>query len=137
MELTLHSWIGFKIANSIGFSFSQTTKPIVFWMNREDQPVSVIASGANQIDKRWVTDRAEGEISYVESSYNHLRTSFSNEVATDLNLLNPLLASSNKDLLVCDEIWNAAGNPKAIFTIKGNEQATIKGGLEIQITGMG
>lgn len=104
-------------AVAVGCRVGQIAKSLVFRTREMDQPVLVIASGANQVDPERVGKVLGHAIARVDADYVRKRTGFAIGGVAPLGHKERLLTVIDRDLLGYDEIWAAAGAPNAVFRL--------------------
>ena len=100
-------------AAAIGCVVAQIAKSIVF--RSIDQPILVIASGSNRIDPAKV-ERALGlRVDRADPAWVREVTGFIVGAVPPVGHLTRPLTLIDRDLLVLDPIWAAAGSPTHVF----------------------
>jgi prolyl-tRNA editing enzyme YbaK/EbsC (Cys-tRNA(Pro) deacylase) len=115
-----------EAAAAVGCEVGQICKSLVFRVG--DEPLLVIASGANRVDEdrfgavkadaRWVREQTGFAIGGVPP-VGHAR---------------PLPTVIDEDLLRYDVVWAAAGTPRAVFAIAPGDLVAVSGGRVARVS---
>ena len=100
-----------QAADSIGCSVAQIAKSIVFRTVAKQEPVLVIASGANRIDERKVAGLLGEAIEKADAVFVRIATGFAIGGVPPVGHSSPLRTLVDEDLLQHEMIWAAAGTP--------------------------
>ncbi len=122
-----------QAADTIGCTVAQIAKSIVFRMVASQEPVLVIASGANRIDERKVTALLGESIEKADAAFVRMATGFAIGGVPPVGHPNPLRTLVDEDLLKHDVIWAAAGTPNAVFELKPADLVQLTGAPPVSI----
>jgi prolyl-tRNA editing enzyme YbaK/EbsC (Cys-tRNA(Pro) deacylase) len=100
-------------AAAIGCEVGAICKSLVFRVG--DEPLLVIASGANRVDEQRF-DAVKGDASFVRE-----HTGYAIGGVPPYGHARPLRTILDEDLLAYDTVWAAAGSPTSVFPIAPDE----------------
>ena len=100
-------------ASAVGCSVAQIAKSIVF--RAGDRAVVVICSGANRVDARKAEAALGVSLQRADADFVRGATGFAIGGVAPVGHLTPPLLLLDRDLLVLDPIWAAAGTPLHVF----------------------
>lgn len=106
-----------EAARAIGTTVGQIAKSLVFRGHGSGEPVLVIASGANRVDELRVAALVGEPVSLAPPDYVRERTGYAVGGVPPVGLRERPPTLLDEDLLEHDEIWAAAGTPRAVFPI--------------------
>jgi prolyl-tRNA editing enzyme YbaK/EbsC (Cys-tRNA(Pro) deacylase) len=122
-----------EAAEAIGCSVGQIAKSLVFKTRNCQEPVLVIASGANRVDEKKVGALLGEEISKADADFVRQKTGFAIGGVPPVGHNQPITTFIDQDVLVFDEIWAAAGTPNAVFRLTGDDLVRATGGQVIGV----
>jgi prolyl-tRNA editing enzyme YbaK/EbsC (Cys-tRNA(Pro) deacylase) len=134
LELPQSTRSAAEAARAIGCSLGQIAKSIVFRARESGRPVLVIASGSNRIAEGRIAALLGEPMEKANPKFIRERTGFAIGGVPPVGHLERLLTFIDEDLLQYDEIWAAAGTPRAVFKLAPADLIRITGG---QITTVG
>jgi len=128
MPPSFPSWLRIKVlpvstrtaadaAVALGVELGRIAKSLIFYSVTTDNPVLIIASGANRVDKEKVGEYLGFKIKTAGPDYVLEITSYPVGGVPPFNHKKPIRTLIDKDLLQYDEIWAAAGTPDSLFSI--------------------
>jgi prolyl-tRNA editing enzyme YbaK/EbsC (Cys-tRNA(Pro) deacylase) len=100
-------------AAAIGCEVGAICKSLVFRVG--DEPLLVIASGANRVDEQRF-DAVKADASFVREHTGHVIGG-----VPPYGHSRPLRTILDEDLLAYDTVWAAAGSPTSVFPIAPDE----------------
>lgn len=119
-----------EAADALGCKVDQIAKTIVFRLRETNQALLVIASGSNRINENAVGEIVNDALDKADANFVKEETGYA------IGGVSPLIENDaveiliDKDLLQYDDIWAAAGHPKAVFQLTpGDLQNITKGKL--------
>ena len=114
-------------AAAIGTTVGRIVKSLVFLAG--EQPVLVLASGPNRVDVEKVS-RLLGRRPITRPNADLVKTltGFSIGGVPPVGHVQRLSTLIDRDLLQYDEVWAAAGTPKAVFSISPSDLVRITDG---------
>ncbi len=116
-----------EAAAQIGCALAQIAKSLVF-KAASGRPVLVIASGANRVDEKKITQAIGQKIGKADADYVRTRTGYAIGGVAPLGHIEPPIVLIDRDLLALDPIWAAAGTPHSVFHLSADELIRISGG---------
>jgi len=117
-----------EAAAAVGCQVGQIAKSVIFRAKQRDEPVLVIASGANRVDEKKVRDLLGEPIGKADADFVRARTGFVIGGVAPVGHSQPLTTLIDADLLTYDEIWAAAGTPFAVFRLRPGQLVAMTGG---------
>lgn len=108
-----------EAAAAIGCTVAQIAKSIVFRM--DETPVVVIASGANRVDARRAEALLGQRLDRADAAFIRRATGFAIGGVAPVGHLTPPRVLIDRDLLMLDPIWAAAGSPRTVFRTSAAE----------------
>lgn len=122
-----------EAAAAIGCEVAQIAKSIVF-RAEDDQPVLVIASGANRVNEKKVAAALGRKIGRADADYVRKSTGYAiGGVAPIGHAIEPHVFL-DRDLSRHKSIWAAAGHPHAVFETDAAELERLTGGIVVDVT---
>lgn len=116
-----------EAAASVGCEVGQIVKSLVM-RTAAGEPVLVIASGANRIDEAKVEAIVGDEVAMADADFVRERTGYAIGGVPPLAHATQLAVIVDPDLQRYDEVWAAAGTPRAVFPISPDELLRVTGG---------
>jgi prolyl-tRNA editing enzyme YbaK/EbsC (Cys-tRNA(Pro) deacylase) len=113
-----------EAAAAIGCDISQIVKSLVFRAVDRDEPVLVLASGADRVDEGCLTEIV-GPVERATAKFVRDRTGFAIGGVPPVGHIEPLATYLDEHLLDHALVWAAAGTPRAVFPIEPRELAEI------------
>jgi prolyl-tRNA editing enzyme YbaK/EbsC (Cys-tRNA(Pro) deacylase) len=122
------SWLRIKVlpistrtaadaAAALGVDLGRIAKSLIFYSVMTNNPVLIIASGANWVDKEKVGKYLGFKIKTAGPDYVLEITGYPVGGVPPLNHKKPIRTLIDKDLMQYDKIWAAAGTPDSLFPI--------------------
>jgi len=125
-EFTASTATATDAAAAIGTSVGRIVKSLVFLAG--EQPILVLASGPNRVDLDKVSRLLGKPIARANADQVKALTGFSIGGVPPVGHAEHLATLVDRDLLQYDEVWAAAGTPKAVFAISPSELVRITAG---------
>lgn len=126
VELSRSTRTAQEAAQAVGSSVAQIAKSLVFLLG--DEPILVIASGANRVSEDKLRLQLGSEVRRATAEQVREATGFPIGGVPPLGHVGPIRTLIDQDLLAYDEIWAAAGGPRAVFRLSARELVEITGG---------
>jgi len=117
-----------EAAAAIGCTVAQIAKSLVFRGARSGAPVLVIASGTNRVDPQRLAALIGEPVEKPDADYVRERTGFVIGGVPPLGHSEPIRTFIDRDLLAFEEIWAAAGTPRAVFRLTPDDLVSMTGG---------
>lgn len=128
IELPQSTRTAIEAAQAIGCQVAQIVKSLVFKGQRTGRPILVLASGINRVDETALSALASEPVEKANADYVRQHTGFSIGGVPPLGHIEKMDIFIDEDLLTHEEIWAAAGHPRAVFQITPAELIRITGG---------
>lgn len=122
-----------EAADALNCKVAQIAKSIIFRLVDSNQPVLVIASGANRVNEQQIELLLNEKLGKADAEFVREHTGFVIGGVSPIGHKNTLLTFIDEDLLQYEEIWAAAGHPKAIFQLTPNELLEMTKGTVVNI----
>jgi prolyl-tRNA editing enzyme YbaK/EbsC (Cys-tRNA(Pro) deacylase) len=121
-----------EAAAGLGCTVAQIAKSILFRRVEDGAPVLVIASGANRVDEKKVTQHV-GAIARADAKFVREKTGYAIGGVCPIGHLTPPLTLVDADLLQLDSLWAAAGHPHAVFNLSPQELLSLTGAPVVDV----
>ena len=115
-----------EAAAAVGCEVGQICKSLVFRVG--DDPLLVIASGANRVDERRF-----GAVK-ADAAFVREQTGFAIGGVPPFGHARPIDTVIDEDLLRFPVVWAAAGTPRAVFAIAPDELIAVSGGRVARVS---
>ncbi|KIX14806.1 YbaK/EbsC family protein [Dethiosulfatarculus sandiegensis] len=115
-------------AQAVHCEVGQIAKSLIFKAKQSQQPVLVIASGANMVDLKKVSALLGEKLGKADADFVKQKTGFTIGGIPPVGHLEPVTTFIDQDLLEYDYIWAAAGTPNAVFKLNSSELPRITQG---------
>ena len=122
-----------EAAARVGCSVGQIVKSLVFKGKKSGKAILILTSGVNRVDVKRIAFYTEEKIGRADPDFVRERTGFAIGGIPPLGHLHPIETYVDEDLLNFEEIWAAAGTPKAVFKMRASELEKMTGGKIIQV----
>lgn len=116
-----------EAAAAVGCQVGQIAKSLVFMGQDSEQPLLVIASGANRVDERKVRAIIGEDLQLAAPDFVREQTGYAIGGVPPLGHRQELTSIMDEDLLQFDKIWAAAGSPNAVFPVEPQAIVEITG----------
>jgi prolyl-tRNA editing enzyme YbaK/EbsC (Cys-tRNA(Pro) deacylase) len=113
-------------ATAVGCTVAQIAKSIV--LRAGEQPVLVIASGANRVDTAKIAARLGQPVKPADGRWVRDVTGFAIGGVSPVGHGNGLRIFIDADLMALDPVWAAAGSPRHVFRTSAAELKRMTGG---------
>lgn len=114
-------------ARAVGCSVAQIAKSLVFKGARSGRALLVITSGANRVDEAKLAALAGEPVAKADPDFVRAATGFAIGGVPPVGHSQPVDTWIDQDLLGWDEVWAAAGTPRAVFRLAGSHLQTLTG----------
>lgn len=115
-------------ASAIGCTVSQIAKSLIFRGGESGQALLAIVSGSNQADTEKLAALAGESIEKADADFVRAQTGFAIGGVPPTGHKQTLRIWIDEDLLQFDEVWGAAGTPRAVFGLPARQLAEVTGG---------
>ena len=120
-------------AKACGCTVAQIAKSIVFRAAASDRAVLVITSGANRVDEAKVAAALGETLAKADADFVRARTGFAIGGVAPIGHVEPPVIFIDRDLAKFEDIWAAAGTPRAVFPLTPDELERMTGGTVIDV----
>ena len=120
-------------ARAAGCEVGQIVKSLVFKGRESQQPIMVATSGANRVNEKKIADLISEPLAKADPDFVRRETGFAIGGVPPVAHTRQIRIFIDEDLLQYDEIWAAAGTPKAIFKLTPIELQKITGGQVVSV----
>ena len=126
-----------QAADALGIEIAQITNSLVFRAHQGDgtiRPLLVLASGAHKVDTLRVADLLElRAISLADADFVLDHTGFTIGGVSPVAPSHPLETVVDVSLSRYDQVWAAAGHPRAVFPTSYDELLRLTGGHPAEV----
>ncbi len=122
-----------EAADALSCKVAQIAKSIIFRIVESNYPVLVIASGVNRVNEKQIELLLNQKLGKADAEFVREHTGFVIGGVSPIGHKNTLLTFIDEDLFQYEEIWAAAGHPKAIFQLTPNELLEMTKGTVVNI----
>jgi prolyl-tRNA editing enzyme YbaK/EbsC (Cys-tRNA(Pro) deacylase) len=133
VELPASTRTSAEAAQAVGCQVGQIAKSLVFKTGDTQQPILVIASGANRVDEAKIGARLGEAIEKADADFVHSRTGFVIGGVPPVGHIEALKTFIDEDLLTYEQIWAAAGTPHAVFLLQPADLVHITKGEVVRV----
>lgn len=120
-----------QAADTLGVPVATIVKSLVFLAG--DQPILVLASGANRVDTGKLAQATGAKIKKADADRVRAATGFAIGGVPPVGHVTPLSTFIDRDLMQYDRLWAAAGSPYAVFPVTPQDLVRITGGQIIDL----
>ena len=120
-------------ARAVGCQVGQIVKSLIFKGKESHQPILVATSGANRVNEKKIAGLISEPLSKADADFVRDKTGFAIGGVPPVAHAQPIRIFIDEDLLQYDEIWAAAGTPKALFKLTPQELQKITSGQVVSV----
>jgi prolyl-tRNA editing enzyme YbaK/EbsC (Cys-tRNA(Pro) deacylase) len=117
VELPASTRTAQEAAQAIGCTVAQIVKSLIFRGTRTGKPILVLASGVNRVNEKRLGEMAGELIGKADADFVREHTGFAIGGVPPVGHSTPIETYIDADLLQYQEIWAAAGTPRAVFRL--------------------
>jgi prolyl-tRNA editing enzyme YbaK/EbsC (Cys-tRNA(Pro) deacylase) len=118
-------------ARAVGCSVGQIAKSLVFKGEVSMRPILVVTSGSNRVNEKALAEFISESVTKADPDFVREKTGFAIGGVPPLGRSERLEIFIDEDLLQFEEIWAAAGTPRAVFKLTPQDLQKITGGRVI------
>ena len=122
-----------EAAMAVGCKVGQIVKSLVFRGKLTGQPILVLASGPNRVDEIRIGELVSEPIEKANADFVREKTGFVIGGVPPIGHMEALPTYIDEDLLQYQDVWAAAGTPKAVFKIYSSDLKRATGGTVVSI----
>lgn len=115
-------------ARAIGCTVPQIAKSLIFKGGESDEAILAVVSGSNQVDTDKLAALAGEPIGKANADFVRARTGYAIGGVPPTGHVQPLRTFIDADLLAFEDIWAAAGTPRAVCCLPTSKLAELTGG---------
>jgi prolyl-tRNA editing enzyme YbaK/EbsC (Cys-tRNA(Pro) deacylase) len=120
-------------ARAAGCEVGQIAKSLVFRGAVSDEPVLIVASGANRVDPVKAGEAVGEPLAMADAGFVRERTGFAIGGVPPVGHHASLRIFLDRDLFAFERIWAAAGTPDAVFGLSPEQLRAVTGGTVIDV----
>lgn len=106
-----------EAADTIGCEVAQIAKSIIFRLKNSDNPLLVVASGANRVNGKLLSNLLNDKLLKADADFVRESTGFVIGGVPPIGHKETIATIIDEDLVKYNTIWAAAGHPKAVFQL--------------------
>jgi len=106
-----------EAAAALGCEVSQIVKSLIFRSITSDEPILVLASGANRVDEGRLAEIVGDQVERAMAEFVRARTGYAIGGVSPIGHVQRIDAYLDEHLLAYPGVWAAAGSPRAVFSI--------------------
>jgi prolyl-tRNA editing enzyme YbaK/EbsC (Cys-tRNA(Pro) deacylase) len=122
-----------EAAQAIGCRVEQIAKSLVFRGRSTNQPILAIVSGGNRVDEEKLAVLVAEPVAKANADYVRQRTGYAIGGVPPVGHVQSLTCVVDKDLLQYEQIWAAAGTPRAVFRLTPADLQRITDGRVVSV----
>jgi prolyl-tRNA editing enzyme YbaK/EbsC (Cys-tRNA(Pro) deacylase) len=122
-----------EAAAAIGCGVGQIAKSLVFRGRESGRPLLVIVSGTNRVNEPAFAALVGEPIERATPDFVRETTGYAIGGIPPVGLVRPMSVWMDRDLLVYEQIWAAAGTPFAVFSIPPRELQRVSGAALVDV----
>jgi prolyl-tRNA editing enzyme YbaK/EbsC (Cys-tRNA(Pro) deacylase) len=116
-----------EAAAAVGCDVSQIVKSLIFRSVNSDEPILVLASGANRVDEGRLAELVGGPVERATAEFVRTRTGYAIGGVAPIGHFQPIGAYLDEHLLSHLVVWAAAGSPRAVFSVAPADLVRVTG----------
>ena len=120
-------------ARAAGCQVGQIVKSLIFKGKNTQQPILVATSGANRVNEKKIANIISEPLAKADAEFVREKTGFAIGGVAPVGHVQQIRLFIDEDLLQYDEIWAAAGTPRAVFKLTPQELQKITNGQVIAV----
>lgn len=122
-----------EAAQAIGCRVEQIVKSLVFRGRSTNRPILAIVSGANRVDEEKLAVLVAEPVAKADADYVRQRTGYAIGGVPPVGHVESLMCVIDEDLLQYEQIWAAAGTPRAVFRLTPADLQRITDGRVVSV----
>lgn len=119
-------------ARAVGTSVSAIVKSLIF--TADGEPLLVLVSGPNRVNVEALGERLGVTLGKADADFVKRATGYSIGGVPPFGHPTPLRTIMDPDLMVLDQVWAAAGSPRAVFPISPQKLLERASAKLVQVT---
>lgn len=134
VELPASTRTAREAAQAVGCQVGQIVKSLIFRGRHTNRPIFVATSGANRVNERRLGELVSEPVEKADAEFVRAHTGFAIGGVPPVGHARRLETFIDADLMQYDEIWAAAGTPRAVFKLTPADLTRITSGQVVPIT---
>ena len=122
-----------EAAQAIGCRVEQIVKSLVFRGQSTNRPILAIVSGGNRVDEEKLALLVAEPVAKADADYVRQRTGYAIGGVPPVGHVESLMCVVDEDLLQYEQIWAAAGTPRAVFRLTPADLQRITDGRVVSV----
>ena len=122
-----------EAAQAIGCRVEQIAKSLVFRGRSTNQPILAFVSGGNRVDEEKLAVLVAEPVAKANADYVRQRTGYAIGGVPPVGHVQSLTCVVDEDLLQYEQIWAAAGTPRAVFRLTPADLQRITDGRVVSV----
>ncbi len=122
-----------EAAEAIGCEVGQIAKTLIFRGKTSQEPICIIASGANRVDEKKVAAYIGEAIEKPDADFVRKHTGFAIGGIPPVGFVFKMKPLIDQDVMNYEDLWAAAGTPYAVFRISPADLLEITQGQVVDI----
>ena len=120
-------------ARAVGCTVGQIVKSLIFQGKQTGKPILVATSGANRVNEKKLARDLGEPLGRADPDFVREKTGFAIGGVPPTGHTGPVDVYIDEDLMLFEEIWAAAGTPRAVFKLTPEDLKKITGGKVIAV----
>jgi len=120
-------------ARAVGCQVGQIVKSLIFRGKQSHQAILVATSGANRVNEKIIKTLIAEPLSKADAEFVRKQTGFAIGGVPPVGHAQSIRIFIDEDLLQYNEIWAAAGTPRAVFKLTPRELQKITDGQVVSV----
>jgi prolyl-tRNA editing enzyme YbaK/EbsC (Cys-tRNA(Pro) deacylase) len=122
-----------EAAQAIGCRVEQIVKSLVFRGRSTNRPILAVVSGGNRVDEEKLAVLVAEPVAKADAEYVRQRTGYAIGGVPPVGHVESLVCVVDEDLLQYEQIWAAAGTPRAVFQLTPADLQRITDGRAVSV----
>jgi len=120
-------------ARAVGCTVGQIVKSLIFRGKQSGKPILVATSGANRVDEKKIAALIGESIGKADAEFVRENTGFAIGGVPPMGHVQHVTVLLDEDLIQYEEIWAAAGTPRAVFKLTPDDLQKITDGKVVAV----
>lgn len=121
-------------AATIGCEVGAIVKSLIFMTTEEPvEPILILVSGANRVDENKIMQETGLKLTKANAEFIRIKSGYAIGGIPPIGHNTKLITFIDRDLLLYEEIWAAAGTPNAVFSLPSHKLANLTAGKIISV----
>ena len=122
-----------EAAQAIGCRVEQIVKSLVFRGRSTNRSILAVVSGGNRVDEEKLAMLVAEPVAKADAEYVRQRTGYAIGGVPPVGHAESLVCVVDEDLLQYEQIWAAAGTPRAVFQLTPADLERITDGRVVSV----